>query len=60
MGALVPAAVMSIAAANLFTRDICEDFVKPNAAPEEETEVSELVSLRSCPTSPWRWPSPSP
>ncbi len=45
IGALVPAAIMSIAAANLFTRNIYKDFIKPNATPEQETRVSKLVSL---------------
>ncbi|MFF4501921.1 monocarboxylate uptake permease MctP [Streptomyces sp. NPDC001401] len=45
IGALVPAAIMSIAAANLFTRNIYKDFIKPNATAEQETKVSKLVSL---------------
>ncbi|WP_419997700.1 monocarboxylate uptake permease MctP [Streptomyces boninensis] len=45
IGALVPAAIMSIAAANLFTRNIYKDFIRPNATPEQETKVSKLVSL---------------
>ncbi|MCO8303956.1 MULTISPECIES: monocarboxylate uptake permease MctP [Streptomyces] len=45
IGALVPAAIMSIAAANLFTRNIYKDFLRPNASAEEETKVSKLVSL---------------
>ncbi|MFG7942812.1 monocarboxylate uptake permease MctP [Streptomyces cacaoi] len=45
IGALVPAAIMSIAAANLFTRNIYKDFLKPGATPEQETKVSKLVSL---------------
>jgi SSS family solute:Na+ symporter len=45
IGALVPAAIMSIAAANLFTRNIYKDFVKPDATPAQETKVSKLVSL---------------
>ncbi|MFC0599599.1 monocarboxylate uptake permease MctP [Streptomyces palmae] len=45
IGALVPAAIMSIAAANLFTRNIYKDFLKPDATPEQETKVSKLVSL---------------
>ncbi|MFE7956543.1 monocarboxylate uptake permease MctP [Streptomyces sp. NPDC057413] len=45
IGALVPAAIMSIAAANLFTRNIYKDFIKPDATPEQETKVSKLVSL---------------
>ncbi len=45
IGALVPAAIMSIAAANLFTRNIYKDFLKPNATPAQEARVSKLVSL---------------
>ena len=45
IGALVPAAIMSIAAANLFTRNIYKDFLKPDATPAQETKVSKLVSL---------------
>ena len=45
IGALVPAAIMSIAAANLFTRNIYKDFIKPDATPKQETRVSKLVSL---------------
>ncbi|GAA0644703.1 sodium:solute symporter family protein [Streptomyces thermocarboxydovorans] len=45
IGALVPAAIMSIAAANLFTRNIYKDFIKPDATPKDETRVSKLVSL---------------
>ena len=33
IGALVPAAVMSIAAANLFTRNIYREFLRPDATP---------------------------
>ncbi|GAB2829605.1 monocarboxylate uptake permease MctP [Streptomyces daliensis] len=45
IGALVPAAIMSIAAANLFTRNIYKDFLRPNATAAQETKVSKLVSL---------------
>ncbi|MFI8962384.1 monocarboxylate uptake permease MctP [Streptomyces sp. NPDC053493] len=45
IGALVPAAIMSIAAANLFTRNIYKDFIKPDATAAQETKVSKLVSL---------------
>ncbi|WP_377269460.1 monocarboxylate uptake permease MctP [Peterkaempfera sp. SMS 1(5)a] len=45
IGALVPAAIMSIAAANLFTRNVYKDFIKPDATPAQETRVSKLVSL---------------
>jgi SSS family solute:Na+ symporter len=45
IGALVPAAIMSIAAANLFTRNIYKDVFRPQATAAEETRVSKLVSL---------------
>jgi SSS family solute:Na+ symporter len=45
IGALVPAAIMSIAAANLFTRNIYKDLIKPDATPEQETKVSKVASL---------------
>ena len=45
VGALVPASVMSIAAANLFTRNIWNEYVHRNPAPREEAQVSKMVSL---------------
>lgn len=45
VGALVPAAIMSIAAANLFTRNIYREFFHPTADPAREAQVSKLVSL---------------
>jgi solute:Na+ symporter, SSS family len=45
IGALVPAAVMSIAAANLFTRNIWGEFVNPNMTDAEESKVAKIVSL---------------
>jgi SSS family solute:Na+ symporter len=45
IGALVPAAIMSIGASNLFTRNIYKEFFRPNATPREETRVSQTVSL---------------
>ncbi|MFD0660645.1 sodium:solute symporter family transporter [Thermocatellispora tengchongensis] len=45
IGALVPAAIMSIAAANLFTRNIYREYLRPNADDAEEARVSKLVSL---------------
>jgi len=45
IGALVPAAIMSIAAANLFTRNIYKEFFRPSATPREETRVAQTVSL---------------
>jgi SSS family solute:Na+ symporter len=45
IGALVPAAIMSIAAANLFTRNVYKEFFKPDASPKHETRVAQFVSL---------------
>jgi SSS family solute:Na+ symporter len=45
IGALVPAAIMSIAAANLFTRNIYRDLIRPHAGASEEATVSKLASL---------------
>ena len=45
IGALVPAAIMSIGAANLFTRNIFKEYVKPSASPRLETRVSQWASL---------------
>jgi solute:Na+ symporter, SSS family len=45
IGALVPAAIMSIAAANLFTRNIFREFFKPDASPRLQTRMSQWVSL---------------
>ena len=45
IGALVPAAIMAIAAANLFTRNIFKEFLKPDASPRQEARVSQWVSL---------------
>jgi SSS family solute:Na+ symporter len=45
VGAMVPAAIMSIAAANLFTRDVYKVYLNPDADPAHETRVSKLASL---------------
>ena len=45
IGALVPAAVMSIGAANTFTRNIWKPFVDPAIAPKEEAQLAKLMSL---------------
>jgi SSS family solute:Na+ symporter len=45
IGALVPAAVMSIGAANTFTRNFWKPFVDPNLAPAKEAGLAKLVSL---------------
>ncbi len=45
IGALVPSAIMSIAAANLFTRNIYRDFINPAATHHQEAKVSKIASL---------------
>ncbi len=45
IGALVPAAIMSIAAANLFTRNIYVEYVARDASPEQQARVAKLASL---------------
>jgi SSS family solute:Na+ symporter len=45
IGALVPAAIMSIAAANLWTRNIYKEYLKRDASPAEEARMSKLASL---------------
>jgi SSS family solute:Na+ symporter len=45
IGALVPAAIMSIAAANLFTRNIYTEYFHRDATPAQEARVSRLASL---------------
>jgi SSS family solute:Na+ symporter len=45
IGALVPAAIMSIAAANLFTRNIYREYVNRDATPQQEASVSKVMSL---------------
>jgi len=45
IGALVPAAIMSIAAANLFTRNIYKEYLKRDATPADEAKVSKIASL---------------
>ncbi|HET8899170.1 MAG TPA: sodium:solute symporter family protein [Rhodanobacteraceae bacterium] len=45
IGALVPAAIMSIAAANLYTRNIHREYLRPDATPAEEARVAKMVSL---------------
>jgi SSS family solute:Na+ symporter len=45
VAALVPAAVMSISAANLFTRSIYREYLRPDASPREEARVSRWSSL---------------
>ena len=45
IGALVPAAIMSIAAANLLTRNVYVEFVRPDASPAQQARVSKAASL---------------
>jgi SSS family solute:Na+ symporter len=45
IGALVPAAIMSIAAANLFTRNVYKEYLKKDATPHEEARVAKITSL---------------
>jgi solute:Na+ symporter, SSS family len=45
IGALVPAAIMSIAAANLFTRNIYLPFIRPDCTPKQEAQNAKIVSL---------------
>jgi SSS family solute:Na+ symporter len=45
IGAFVPAAIMSIAAANLWTRNIYKAFINPHATGAEEARQSKLASL---------------
>jgi len=45
IGALVPAAIMSIAAANLFTRNIYKEYLRRDATPAQEASVSKVASL---------------
>jgi SSS family solute:Na+ symporter len=45
IGALVPAAIMSIAAANLWTRNIYREYLRPDATHAEEARSSRLASL---------------
>jgi SSS family solute:Na+ symporter len=45
IGALVPAAIMSIAAASLFTRNIYRPFIRPDVTPAREAQMAKWVSL---------------
>src|SRR3982751_762578 len=45
IGALVPAAIMSIAAANLFTRNIYKEYINRDATHAQEAQVSKIASL---------------
>jgi SSS family solute:Na+ symporter len=45
IGALVPAAIMSIGAANTFTRNIWKPFVHPNMSTQEQAGLAKIMSL---------------
>jgi len=45
IGALVPAAIMSIGAANLFTRNLWKPLVRPGITPAQEATAAKIVSL---------------
>jgi len=45
IGALVPASIMSIAAANLFTRNIYREFLNSQPTDRQESQVAKLASL---------------
>ena len=45
IGALVPAAIMSIAAANLYTRNIHREFINKSPTDKQESHVAKLTSL---------------
>ncbi len=45
IGALVPASIMSIATANLFTRNIYKPYIRPDCDKVEETRTAKLASL---------------
>jgi SSS family solute:Na+ symporter len=45
IGALVPAAIMSIAAANLYTRNIHREFINSSPSDRREAQIAKWVSL---------------
>jgi SSS family solute:Na+ symporter len=45
IGALVPAAIMSIATANTFTRNIYREFINPGCTPARESQMAKYMSL---------------
>jgi solute:Na+ symporter, SSS family len=45
IGALVPAAIMSIAAANLYTRNIHREFINGHLTDRQESQIAKWVSL---------------
>lgn len=44
IGALVPAAIMSVAASNLFSRNIWKEYLRPGCSAREESTVAKVVS----------------
>ncbi|MBJ6723926.1 monocarboxylate uptake permease MctP [Geomesophilobacter sediminis] len=45
IGALVPAAIMSIAAANTFTRNVYREYLNPACTLQQEAQLAKIVSL---------------
>jgi SSS family solute:Na+ symporter len=45
IGALVPAAIMSIACANLFTRNLYKEYMRPDCSDADEARMAKIVSL---------------
>ncbi|MBV9323548.1 MAG: sodium:solute symporter [Chloroflexi bacterium] len=45
IGALVPASIMSIAAANLFTRNVWREYINPQVTDRQESSIAKLTSL---------------
>ncbi|HWE10814.1 MAG TPA: sodium:solute symporter [Solirubrobacteraceae bacterium] len=45
VGALVPAAIMAIAAGNLFSRNIYREYLRPHASHAEQATVAKLASV---------------
>jgi solute:Na+ symporter, SSS family len=45
IGGLVPAAIMSIAASNLWTRNIYREFIRPDCTALQEAQMAKIVSL---------------
>ncbi len=45
IGALVPASIMSIAAANLFSRNIWREYVNPKMSDQQEAKTAKVTSL---------------
>jgi solute:Na+ symporter, SSS family len=45
IGALVPAAIMAIAAANLFARNVYKEYLNQDATPQQEARVARITSI---------------